>query len=152
MTSGLQPFLSDAIMALHAPTQAWSGRTGDLGDRTIDGFYHGDTRFIRSLELTYAGAEGEFAAPEWISAAPVSASIVVFDALLRGVDDRWPDPKVRLARERQPLPHQRRHFGGHGFRGPRAVDDGKARFAGSERFGSVATGKPARSWPWSSKT
>lgn len=101
MTSGLQPFLSDAIMALHAPTQAWSGRTGDLGDRTIDGFYHGDTRFIRSLELTYAGAEGEFAAPEWISAAPVSASIVVFDALLRGVDDRWPDPKVRLARERQ---------------------------------------------------
>lgn len=101
MTVGLQPFISDAVMALHAPTQAWSGRYGDLGAQTIDGFYHGDTRFVRCLELSYSSADGELiAAPEWISTAQVSASVVEFDALLRGVDDHWPDPKVRLTRKR----------------------------------------------------
>ncbi|QIG40095.1 amylo-alpha-1,6-glucosidase [Microbacterium sp. 4R-513] len=99
MSSGLQPFLSDAIVALRAPTQVWSSRTGDLGAQPIDGVYHGDTRFIREAELTYT-VDGAASSPEPISVAEVSASTVEFGALLRGIDDRWPDPKVRLLRTR----------------------------------------------------
>ncbi|TDN92264.1 glycogen debranching N-terminal domain-containing protein [Microbacterium sp. BK668] len=99
MTEGLQPFLSDAVVALCAPTQVWSGRAGDLGGRPIDGVYHGDTRFVRELAVTYSAGD-ERKSPEPISVAEVSASTVEFGALLRGVDDRWPDPKVRLLRRR----------------------------------------------------
>ncbi|SBS69994.1 glycogen debranching N-terminal domain-containing protein [uncultured Microbacterium sp.] len=101
MTEGLQPFLSDGIVALRAPTQVWSGRSGEIGAHAIDGLYHGDTRFVRATALTYgpAGAEPDIA-PEWISVAEHSASEVSFDAVLRGVDDDWPDPKVRLERVR----------------------------------------------------
>lgn len=101
MTDGLQPFLSDRVVALSAPTQAWSGSDGDLGAATIDGFYHGDTRFVRSLRLEYAGADTPFAAPEWIRHTSPAAGEVRFDAVLRGVDDRYPDPKVRLERIRR---------------------------------------------------
>lgn len=101
MTGGLQPFLSDGIVALRAPTQVWSGRDGELGRHAIDGLYHGDTRFLRATALTYGGAEDEpETAPEWISLAERTASEVAFDAVLRGVDDDWPDPKVRLQRVR----------------------------------------------------
>lgn len=101
MTGGLQPFLSDGIVALRAPTQVWSGRGGDLGAHAIDGLYHGDTRFLRATTLAYgpAGAEPDLA-PEWISVAERTASEVAFVAVLRGVDDDWPDPKVRLDRVR----------------------------------------------------
>lgn len=101
MTAGLQPFLDDRTIVLRAPTQAWSGPDGDMGDAAIDGVYHGDTRFLRALRLTYAGADGAFARPEWIRTTSRDASSVRFDALLRGVDDAWPDPKVRLQRERE---------------------------------------------------
>ncbi|KZE91520.1 glycogen debranching N-terminal domain-containing protein [Microbacterium sp. TNHR37B] len=101
MTDGLQPFLSDRVVALSAPTQAWSGSDGDLGAATIDGFYHGDTRFVRTLRLEYAGADTPFAAPEWIRATSPAAGEVRFDAVLRGIDDPFPDPKVRLERVRR---------------------------------------------------
>jgi hypothetical protein len=100
MTQGRQPFLSDAVVALRAPTQVWSGRSGDIGDQPIDGIYHGDTRFVRAAALTYTESSGAHSAPEWIALAELSASSVEFSALLRGVDDRWPDPKVRLQRRR----------------------------------------------------
>lgn len=101
MTVGLQPFLSDGIVALRAPTQVWSARDGELGAHAIDGLYHGDTRFLRATALSYgpAGAEPDLA-PEWISVAERTASEVAFDAVLRGADDDWPDPKVRLERLR----------------------------------------------------
>lgn len=99
MTDGLQPFLSDAVVVLRAPTQVWSDRTGDLGTRPIDGVYHGDTRYLARAELTYS-AEGGESLPETVSVAEPSASTVEFGALLRGIDDRWPDPKVRLTRTR----------------------------------------------------
>jgi len=101
MTAGLQPFLDDRTIVLDAPTQAWSGRGGDIGDAPIDGVYHGDTRFIGALELTYAAADGAFVRPEWVRTTAATASRVRFDGLLRGVDDAWPDPKVRLVRERE---------------------------------------------------
>ncbi len=91
----LQPLLNDAVVALRAPTQVWSASSGDLGRRAIHGVYHGDTRQIRELTLTYGGI-----GPEWISVAPHSASHVVFGGLLRAVDDDFPDPKVRILRSR----------------------------------------------------
>lgn len=101
MTAGLQPFLADRVVALSAPTQAWSADDGDMGAAPIDGIYHGDTRFVRTLRVDYAGASGAFAAPEHVATAIVDAGTVRFDALLRGVDDAFPDPKVRLVRERR---------------------------------------------------
>ncbi|RKT33528.1 glycogen debranching enzyme [Microbacterium sp. AG1240] len=92
----LQPLLSDAIIALRAPTQVWSGRSGDIGDAAIDGVYHGDVRHLRSLALTCDGST-----IEWISVAPDGPSRVVFGGLLRGLDDPTPDPKVRILRERR---------------------------------------------------
>ncbi len=101
MTGGLQPFLSDRVVALCAPTQAWSGDDGDMGAASIDGIYHGDTRFVRGLEVSYVDANGDAVRPEWVRATAPTAGEVRFDALLRGVDDRWPDPKVRLERVRR---------------------------------------------------
>ena len=46
----LQPLLDDAVIALRAPTQVWSGRDGDLGDAPIDGIFHGDVRHVRELQ------------------------------------------------------------------------------------------------------
>ncbi|MFE7844298.1 glycogen debranching N-terminal domain-containing protein [Microbacterium sp. NPDC057407] len=91
----LQPLLSDAVIALRAPTQVWSGADGDLGGRAIDGVYHGDVRYIRALSASCGESP-----IEWISVAPDGPSRVVFGGLLRGVDDPTPDPKVRLLRER----------------------------------------------------
>ncbi|MFJ6652943.1 glycogen debranching N-terminal domain-containing protein [Microbacterium sp. NPDC091313] len=91
----LQPLLSDAVIALRAPTQVWSRSDGDAGAAPIDGIYHGDVRHIRSLALTCRES-----AIEWISIALDGPSRVVFAGLLRGADDAWPDPKVRLVRER----------------------------------------------------
>lgn len=101
MTAELQPFLDSRTVVLTAPTQAWSGPDGEMGDASIDGIYHGDTRFVRALSVAYAAPGGDFTAPEWILATSSDASRVRFDALLRGVDDRWPDPKVRLERVRE---------------------------------------------------
>jgi hypothetical protein len=95
-TTPLQPLLSDAVIALRAPTQVWSGRDGDLGGAPIDGVYHGDVRHVRGLALECAES-----AVEHISVAPEGASHVVFGGLLRGVDDAWPDPKVRIVRDRR---------------------------------------------------
>lgn len=91
----LQPLLSDAVIALRAPTQVWSRPTGEAGDAPIDGVYHGDVRHIRTVALTC-----DQSPIEWISTAPDGPSRVRFGGLLRGVDDAWPDPKVRLVRER----------------------------------------------------
>lgn len=94
-----QPLLDDAIIALRAPTQVWSRASGDAGGGAIDGVYHGDVRHVRELELSCDESE-----VEWISAAPDGPSRVVFSAVLRGIDDDTPDPKVRLLRERVVLP------------------------------------------------
>jgi hypothetical protein len=87
-TPPLQPLLGDAVIALRAPTQVWSGRDGDLGAAPIDGVYHGDVRHVRGLTLECAES-----AIEYISLAPDSASHVVFGGLLRGADDATPDPR-----------------------------------------------------------
>ncbi|MFB9658765.1 glycogen debranching N-terminal domain-containing protein [Glycomyces mayteni] len=94
MTPGRQPFLHDAVIALHAPTQAWSRPDGAM-TAPIDGLFHGDRRFARGLRIE---VEGE--APEAIANSARGARMVAFDAVLRGVDDPTPDPHLRLGRER----------------------------------------------------
>ncbi|SDQ46617.1 glycogen debranching N-terminal domain-containing protein [Microbacterium sp. cf332] len=95
MTIPRQPLLDDAVIALRAPTQAWSRASGDMGAAAIDGIYHGDVRHVRSLALACTDS-----AVEWISASTESASRIVFGGLLRGLDSPLPDPRVRLLRER----------------------------------------------------
>ena len=99
MTEGLQPFLSDAVAVLRAPTQVWSRADGEIGAGAIDGVFHGDTRFVRATRVRY-GTDAATHAPEWISRSAGSASDVRFEALLRRLDDRTPDPKIRLTRRR----------------------------------------------------
>ncbi|NYF18508.1 glycogen debranching enzyme [Microbacterium sp. AK009] len=94
-----QPLLDDAVIVLRAPTQVWSRETGDAGAGAIDGIYHGDVRHVRELELSCDQSE-----VEWISVAPDGPSRAVFSAVLRGLDDDTPDPKVRLLRERVVAP------------------------------------------------
>jgi len=101
MSERWQPFLTDCVVALRAPTQAWSSRDGDAGGAAIEGFYHGDTRFLRAVQLEYCGPEEVWRSPEPISVSLPDASQAVFGSLLRGVDDAWPDPKVRLDRVRE---------------------------------------------------
>jgi hypothetical protein len=92
----VQPLLNDAVIALRAPTQVWSDRSGDLAGSAIHGVYHGDVRHVRSLVLSCDASE-----IEWISMAPDGPSRVVFTGLLRGLDDTWPDPRVRIVRDRR---------------------------------------------------
>ncbi|MFT4229354.1 MAG: glycogen debranching N-terminal domain-containing protein, partial [Microbacterium sp.] len=95
MTEGLQPFLHDAVIALRAPTQAWSRRSGDMR-APIDGVYHGDRRFLSAVSVDVTGET-----PEPIAHGVRDAQHVVFDAVLRDLDDPTPDPHVRLTRERE---------------------------------------------------
>ncbi len=90
-----QPLLNDAVLLVRAPTQAWSGRSGDMGTNAIDGIFHGDTRHVRALTLTVGDAP-----LEWISLSSEGASRAVFGGLMRDVDDHTPDPKVRMLRDR----------------------------------------------------
>ncbi|GGH34490.1 glycogen debranching N-terminal domain-containing protein [Microbacterium album] len=93
----LQPLLDDAIIALRAPTQVWSGRDGDLGGAAIDGVFHGDVRHIRAIESTCDESR-----IEWISLSSHGSSRVVFAGLLRGLDEESvADPRVRLVRDRR---------------------------------------------------
>lgn len=92
----LQPLLHDGVVAYRAPTQVWSGPSGDLGAAAIDGMYHGDLRHVRACTLDYDGRT-----PEPISHSRHGASRVAFEALLRRIDDASADPKVRLRRDRR---------------------------------------------------
>ncbi|MEV7693826.1 glycogen debranching N-terminal domain-containing protein [Microbacterium sp. NPDC089189] len=90
-----QPLLDDATILLRAPSQAWSRTSGEMGDAPIDGVYHGDVRHISGLRLRCADSP-----VEWVSLAEDGPSRAVFGALLRGLDNPLPDPRVRLLRER----------------------------------------------------
>ncbi|MGB4135009.1 MAG: glycogen debranching N-terminal domain-containing protein, partial [Microbacterium sp.] len=95
----LQPLLHDAVIALSAPTQAWSDAAGRMGTSAIHGVYHGDVRHIREISLTIPGSDLESIA--WSSPAPERT---LFTDVLRGIDDDQADPKVRLDRERRVTP------------------------------------------------
>lgn len=91
---GLQPFLHDAVVTLHAPSLVISRADGQLSEGA-DGFYHGDRRALSQLT---AVAEG-------IALAPVRGGLRVADradfrAILRGLGEVTPDPAVALHRRR----------------------------------------------------
>ncbi len=90
-----QPLLDAAVIALCAPTQAWSDRTGDMGSSPIDGLYHGDLRHIGGLRLTVSGTD-----LEPIAHSSRGAGRALFSALARGLDGPQADPFVRVERER----------------------------------------------------
>jgi len=86
----VQPLLHDSAIVLAAPTQAWSGSDG-CTSLPIHGLYHADTRVLSGWSLTVGGAVGE---P--IGSASRGAGEMTFSALLRHLDDRTADPRLRL--------------------------------------------------------
>jgi len=98
----LQPLLHDLLVAVHAPTQAWSGRDGQVGltdGRGAQGVYHGDVRVLSGARLTVAGAE-----PEAIGSGADGPGRVRAVLLARTVDGPGADPTARLERRREVAP------------------------------------------------
>lgn len=95
----LQPLLSDALVALRAPTQVWSGEDGEIGATAVEGIYHGDVRHVRLMRVSCRDS-----GIEPISRAVRGPSALSFEALLRDLDDAAPDPRVRLRRDRHVEP------------------------------------------------
>lgn len=90
MTTDRQPLLHDSVVALAAPTQAWSAADGRM-HAAIHGVYHSETRVIRGLDLSVDDEPLES-----LSHAVRGATQVSFSGLARGVDDASADPRVRL--------------------------------------------------------
>ena len=86
----VQPLLHDSAIVLAAPTQAWSGSDGDTS-LPIHGLYHADTRILSGWSLLVGGVAGE---P--IGSAARGAGEMTFSSLLRHLDDRTADPRLRL--------------------------------------------------------
>lgn len=92
--AGLQPFLHDACVTLHAPSFTASRPDGDLS-RGADGFYHGDRRALARLEI---GVEG--VPPAWVSGGLEGADRAFFRSLARGIAETTPDPALAVTRHR----------------------------------------------------
>ncbi|GEK80474.1 glycogen debranching N-terminal domain-containing protein [Agrococcus baldri] len=50
-----QPLLHHQLVALAAPTQAWSGEDGTMTGAGTHGVFHGDWRYVRGIELRVDG-------------------------------------------------------------------------------------------------
>ena len=90
-----QPLLSEATIVLRAPTQAWSSKTGAIGQSPIDGVYFSDTRIVGLLDARFDGRHGET-----IAAVPRGSDTVDFVSVLRHLDDGQADPRVRAVHTR----------------------------------------------------
>ncbi|MFF7633710.1 glycogen debranching N-terminal domain-containing protein [Kitasatospora sp. NPDC008050] len=90
--------MHDARLILWAPSFVASRADGDLA-AAVDGFYHGDRRYLRSLHLTVDGVR--LAATNAVTEA---ADRAVFEAVLRQVGQSTADPAVTLRRERSVAP------------------------------------------------
>ncbi|MBX9472251.1 glycogen debranching N-terminal domain-containing protein [Microcella sp.] len=95
MTASLQPLLNDELVVLRAPTQAWSSPSGAMGGAAIHGVYVSDVRLIRGLRVRIGDRDAEH-----LSTGTRGADSVRIESLLRHLDDRTPDPEVRLTLER----------------------------------------------------
>ncbi|WP_297600718.1 glycogen debranching N-terminal domain-containing protein [Microcella sp.] len=95
VTASLQPLLNDELVVLRAPTQAWSSSTGAMGSARIHGVYVSDVRVIRALRIRIGDQDAEH-----LSTGIRSADTVSVESLLRHLDDRTPDPEVRLTLDR----------------------------------------------------
>ncbi|MBB5633232.1 hypothetical protein BKA04_001455 [Cryobacterium mesophilum] len=99
MSAPLQPLLHNEHVVLRAPTQAWSSRDGSIGSAPIHGLYFSDVRVVSQLSALVGGQVGEHIATE-----PLAADSTSFVTLLRHLDDRAADPKVRLNHTRTATP------------------------------------------------
>ncbi|TFC93654.1 MULTISPECIES: glycogen debranching N-terminal domain-containing protein [Cryobacterium] len=86
----VQPLLHDSAIVLAAPTQAWSRSDGRM-ELPIHGLYHADTRILSGWSLLVGGQAGEA-----IGLAHSGAGAATFTSLLRHLDDRTADPRLRL--------------------------------------------------------
>ena len=91
-----QPLLHDLLVTLAAPTQAWSGRDGQIRGTGAQGVFHSDVRVLQRAVLTVGDEE-----PETISAGPAADGSVQVIALARGIDGPGADPTVRVTRVRR---------------------------------------------------
>ncbi|MCW2811071.1 MAG: hypothetical protein JWP61_1529 [Friedmanniella sp.] len=101
MPQPLQPFLHDLVVALAAPTQAWSRADGEIVPHvasSVQGVIHADVRVLSGVALRVDGEPGEHIATE------VAPSEVTFTTVLRQVGGTLPDPQVRLDRVRRAAP------------------------------------------------
>ncbi|MBT0992983.1 amylo-alpha-1,6-glucosidase [Cellulomonas sp. DKR-3] len=94
-----QPLLHDLLVTLAAPTQAWSGRDGQIRGTGAEGVFHSDVRVLRSAVLTVDDEE-----PEVVAAGSTPDGAVEAIALARGIDGPGADPTVRLRRTRRATP------------------------------------------------
>jgi glycogen debranching enzyme len=92
-----QPFLHDLVTVFAAPTQALSGRTGDMrsvAERpSAEGVLHADVRVLSGVQVTVDGRAGEHIA------TAVQGREATFTSLLRHVGvglSSVPDPQLRL--------------------------------------------------------
>jgi glycogen debranching enzyme len=98
----LQPLLHDLLVAVHAPTQAWSDRDGQIAlaaGRGAQGVYHGDVRVLAGAVLTVGGV-----LPEAIASGADGAGRARTVLLARSVDGPGADPTARLERLRTVAP------------------------------------------------
>ncbi|WP_147796497.1 glycogen debranching N-terminal domain-containing protein [Cellulomonas sp. Y8] len=98
----LQPLLHDLLVAVHAPTQAWSDADGQIGladGRGAQGVYHGDVRVLAGARLTVGGA-----APEAVASGADGPGRARTVLLARAVDGPGADPTARLERLREVVP------------------------------------------------
>jgi glycogen debranching enzyme len=96
--AGLQPFLHDACVTLHAPSFVLSRPDGQIGGGA-DGFYHGEVRALARLEVTAEGVPNAS-----VSGGVTGADRALFRTVLRGVAESSPDPAVTLTRHRAIAP------------------------------------------------
>lgn len=101
MPEQLQPFLHDLEIVHRAPTQAWSGRDGQIrlaapGTATVQGLMHSDVRVLSEAVLEIGGREAE-PAGSWHDD---DGGLVVV-GLPRHLGTTWGDPTLRLTRARR---------------------------------------------------
>ncbi|TDE88913.1 amylo-alpha-1,6-glucosidase [Occultella glacieicola] len=100
-----QPLLHDQLVALAAPTQAWSGADGQIraGRADLNGVFHADVRVLSEALLTVDGV-----VPEGIAGANAGSGCVRLVALARDLDGPGADPTTRIDVERTVTPGRMR--------------------------------------------
>lgn len=90
---GRPPLLHEELVALSAPTQAWSHRDGTMRGHA-DGLFHGDWRWVRGFELLVDGRPVEHLA------TGEEHGWTVLRGVARGLDGDAAGPRVLVERTR----------------------------------------------------